>query len=42
MKTATAAPSDLFTISFAPKGKGADMTLAWGDQAWSTDIAPAK
>lgn len=31
-----------FTASFAPKGKGSTMTLAWGDQAWSTEITPAK
>ena len=35
-------PADLFTISFAPAGKGATMTLAWADQSWSTEIAPAK
>ncbi|HSD27718.1 MAG TPA: DUF2911 domain-containing protein [Vicinamibacteria bacterium] len=41
MKPAAAkAPSDLFTISFAPKGKGADMTLAWGKEAWSVDVQP--
>lgn len=37
-----AAAADLFTISFAPKGAGQTMTLAWGDQAWSTDVTPAK
>ncbi|HXK11721.1 MAG TPA: DUF2911 domain-containing protein [Vicinamibacteria bacterium] len=31
-----------FTISFAPRGSGATMTFAWADQAWSTEIAPAK
>jgi hypothetical protein len=35
-------PADLFTISFAPKGKGADLTLAWGNEAWSIDVQPAK
>ncbi|HSD65810.1 MAG TPA: DUF2911 domain-containing protein [Vicinamibacteria bacterium] len=35
-----AAPAESFTISFAPKGAASTMTLAWGDQAWSTDIAP--
>jgi len=38
----SAAPAENFTISFAPKGTGSTMTLAWGDQAWSTDVAPAK
>ena len=33
-------PADLFTISFAPKGKGADLTLAWGNEAWSIDVSP--
>jgi hypothetical protein len=43
MKTAAAkAPSDLFTISFVPKGEGADMTLAWGKEAWSIDVQPQK
>jgi hypothetical protein len=37
-----AAPADLFTIAFAPSGKGSTMTLAWGDQAWSTEVQPAK
>jgi hypothetical protein len=36
------APADLFTISFAPKGKGADLTLAWSNEAWSVDVLPAK
>jgi hypothetical protein len=42
MKPATAEPSDLFTISFVPKGKGADMTLAWGKEAWSIDVQPGR
>jgi hypothetical protein len=37
-----AAPADLFTISFAPAGAGQTMTLAWGTQAWTTDVQPAK
>jgi hypothetical protein len=36
------APADLFTIDFAPAGKGSTMTLAWGTQAWSADVTPAK
>ena len=35
-------PADLFTIGFTPAGSGSTMTLAWGDQAWSTDLQPAK
>jgi hypothetical protein len=36
------APAENFTISFAPKGAAATMTLAWGDQAWSAEITAAK
>jgi hypothetical protein len=39
-KVGTAA--DLFTVSFAPKGAGADLTLAWGNEAWSVDVLPSK
>jgi hypothetical protein len=42
MAAAKAAPADLFTITMAPKGKGADLTLAWGAQAWSVALEPAK
>jgi hypothetical protein len=35
-------PADLFTISFTPAGTGQTLTLAWGTQAWSTDVQPAK
>lgn len=42
MKSAAGAPADLFTISFAPKGDAAELTLAWGTEAWSVDVVPAK
>jgi hypothetical protein len=43
MAAATAdAPAELFTIGFAPKGTGAELTLAWGAQAWSLELQPAK
>jgi hypothetical protein len=43
MKAAKAAqPADSFTISFAPKGQGQELTLAWGTQAWSVELTPAK
>jgi hypothetical protein len=43
MKAAkSASPTDPFTMSFTPSGEGADLTLAWGDQAWKVDIKPAK
>jgi hypothetical protein len=35
-------PADLFTMSFAPKGTSADLTLAWGAEAWSIEVQPAK
>jgi hypothetical protein len=35
-------PADLFTMTFTPAGSGSTLTLAWGDQAWSTDVQPAK
>jgi hypothetical protein len=35
-------PTDPFTISFAPRVKGADLVLAWGKEAWSVGVAPAK
>jgi hypothetical protein len=41
-KATAAAPADLFTISLAPKGGGAELTLAWGSEAWSVDVLPAK
>jgi hypothetical protein len=36
------APAELFTVSLAAKGKGAELTLAWGTQAWSLELQPAK
>jgi len=41
-KASDAKPADLFTMSFAEQGKGADLILAWGDQAWKVDVKPAK
>ena len=35
-------PAELFTISFAPKGQSQELTLAWGAQAWSVEIQPAR
>ena len=29
-------------MSFAENDKGADLTLAWGDQAWKVEVQPAK
>jgi hypothetical protein len=35
-------PAELFTISFVPKDKGAELTLAWGTEAWSVEVQAAK
>jgi hypothetical protein len=37
-----AAPADVFTISLVPSGAGADLTMAWGAQAWTVALQPAK
>lgn len=37
-----AAPADVFTITLAPAGQGADLTMAWGSQAWTVALQPAK
>jgi len=43
MKSGKAAPSvDPFTISLAPAGAGATLTLAWEDRSWSIDLKAAK
>jgi hypothetical protein len=41
-KGSVVAPAESFTISFAAKGAGSTMTLVWGDEAWSTEIVPAR
>ena len=41
-KASATEPVDLFTMSFAEKGKDADLTLAWGDQAWKVEVQPAE
>ena len=41
-KAEGAEPADLFTMSFAEQGEGADLTLAWGDQSWKVEVQPAK
>lgn len=39
----TAVPeTDLLTYAFKPSGSGAVLTIAWGIQAWSLEIQPAK
>jgi hypothetical protein len=34
--------ADLFTVALTPKGQGQELTLAWGSQAWSVELQPAK
>jgi hypothetical protein len=34
--------TELFTMSFAAKGEGAELTLAWGPKAWAVDVQPAR
>jgi hypothetical protein len=41
-QTTAPASVDLFTISFAPKADAAELTLAWGKEAWSVEVHPAK
>ena len=41
-KVESAQPAETFTMSFAAQGGGADLTLAWGDQAWKVALQPAK
>jgi hypothetical protein len=40
-KVEDAQPVEKFTMSFAPGGEGADLILAWGDQAWKVGVQPA-
>ena len=43
LKTGAAStPAENLTVSFAPVGQGATMTLAWGDKTWSVDVKPAQ
>lgn len=42
MTKADAEGADAFTMSLQEKGQGADLTLAWGDQAWKVDLEPAE
>jgi hypothetical protein len=43
MKRVENAPkTEKFTMSFAEQGEGAELTLAWGDQAWKVSLQPAK
>lgn len=39
-KAAVSEPVDPFTISLAPSGEGATLTLSWGTSSWSIPIHP--
>jgi hypothetical protein len=39
-QSAVSEPVDLFTIRLGPLGKGAVVSLAWGDQSWSLPLEP--
>jgi hypothetical protein len=41
-KVAPGAPVEMFTVTLTSKGAGAVLKMAWGDRAWTMDIAPAK
>jgi hypothetical protein len=41
--TLTTVPqADILTYAFKPSGDGAALTIAWGTQAWSLEMKPAK
>lgn len=42
LKSGKGPATERFTVTLAPAGAGATMTLAWGDQTWSTGITAAK
>jgi len=41
MKKAASTGTDLFTIELVANAQGATMKMAWGDRAWTLDIAAA-
>lgn len=40
LKKTTAPPTDVLTYSFTPGAKGATLSIAWGDQAWTLGVGP--
>ena len=43
MKSGTTSPAaELFTIDTKAAGKGATMTLSWGERSWAIDVQPAQ
>jgi hypothetical protein len=42
LKSGKVPATEIFTITLTPAGAGATLTLAWGDQSWSTGITAAK
>jgi hypothetical protein len=41
LKQISAPKSEILTYGFEPAGKGAVLTIAWGDQAWTIEFQPA-
>jgi hypothetical protein len=42
MKKSAGKSEEMLTYTLTPSGNGATLTIAWGDQAWSTDLQAAK
>ena len=41
LKQISATRSEILTYGFEPLGKGAVLTISWGDQAWTVELQPA-
>jgi len=41
LKQGPAVKSEILTYQFEPSGKGAVLTISWGDQAWTVEFQPA-
>jgi hypothetical protein len=42
LKSISARKSEILTYQFEPAGKGAVLTICWGDQSWTTEFQPAE
>jgi hypothetical protein len=41
LKQISAPKTEVLIYSFEPSGKGALLTIRWGDQAWTAECQPA-
>ena len=41
LKKISAPKTEVLIYSFEPSGKGALLTISWGEQAWTTEFQPA-